>query len=243
MNTYFNVDEFIASDEQYNWTIEELAKLPIKWYGGADLSKMHDLTAAALVGEYEHEGKKIDITVTHAFFPIAAAKEKAEDDGIPLFGWKDDGWLTMSNTKTVLYDDIVRWFIKMRQLGFNIRSVGFDRKFGREFVMKMKKNKFRMKDQPQFFWKKSEGFRRIEMKVKNKEFYYAHSEAFEYCVGNVRAIEKTDDMIQYEKADGDGGTQRIDIFDATVFATVQMLEEKDNNNSEKAKSFFGLKGE
>lgn len=243
LNTYFNVDEFIASDEQYNWTIEELAKLPIKWYGGADLSKMHDLTAASLVGEYEHEGKQIDITVTHAFFPIAAAKEKAEDDGIPLFGWKDDGWLTMSNTKTVLYDDVVKWFVKMRQLGFNIRSVGFDKKFGREFFMKMKQNKFRIKDQPQYFWKKSEGFRRIERKVKNKEFYYVHSEAFEYCVGNVRAIEKTDDMIQYEKVDGDGGTQRIDIFDATVFATVQMLEEKDNNNSEKAKSFFGLKGE
>lgn len=242
MNTYFNVDEFIASDEQYNWTIEELAKLPIKWYGGADLSKMHDLTAAALVGEYEHDGKKIDIAITHAFFPIASAKEKAEDDGIPLFGWKDDGWLTMSNTKTVLYDDVVKWFIQMRQLGFNIRSVGFDRKFGREFVSKMKKNKFRMVDQPQYFWKKSEGFRRIEMKVKNKEFYYAHSEAFEYCVGNVRAIEKTDDMIQYEKADGDGGTQRIDIFDATVFATVQMLEESDNK-ANRAKGFFGLKGD
>lgn len=242
MNTYFNVDEFIASDEQYNWAIEELAKLPIKWYGGADLSKMHDLTAAALVGEYEHDGKKIDIAITHAFFPIASAKEKAEDDGIPLFGWKDDGWLTMSNTKTVLYDDVVKWFIQMRQLGFNIRSVGFDRKFGREFVSKMKKNKFRMVDQPQYFWKKSEGFRRIEMKVKNKEFYYAHSEAFEYCVGNVRAIEKTDDMIQYEKADGDGGTQRIDIFDATVFATVQMLEESDSKAS-RAKDFFGLKGD
>lgn len=242
MNTYFNVDEFIASDEQYNWSIEELAKLPIKWYGGADLSKMHDLTATALVGEYEHDGKKIDIAVTHAFFPIAAAKEKAEDDGIPLFGWKDDGWLTMSNTKTVLYDDVVKWFIQMRQLGFNIRSVGFDRKFGREFVSKMKKNKFRMVDQPQYFWKKSEGFRRIEMKVKNKEFYYAHSEAFEYCVGNVRAIEKTDDMIQYEKADGDGGTQRIDIFDATVFATVQMLEESDSK-ANRAKDFFGLKGD
>lgn len=242
LNTYFNVDEFIASDEQYNWTIEELAQLPIKWYGGADLSKMHDLTAASLVGEYEHEGKQIDITVTHAFFPIAAAKEKAEDDGIPLFGWKDDGWLTMSNTKTVLYDDIVKWFVKMRQLGFNIRSVGFDKKFGREFFMKMKQNKFRIKDQPQYFWKKSEGFRRIERKVKNKEFYYVHSEAFEYCVGNVRAIEKTDDMIQYEKADGDGGTQRIDLFDATVFATVQMLEESDSKANH-AKDFFGLKGD
>ena len=108
--------------------------------------------------------------------------------------------------------------------------------------MKMKQNKFRIKDQPQYFWKKSEGFRRIERKVKNKEFYYVHSEAFEYCVGNVRAIEKTDDMIQYEKADGDGGTQRIDLFDATVFATVQMLEESDNKAS-RAKDFFGLKGD
>ena len=62
------------------------------------------------------------------------------------------------------------------------------------------------------------------------------------CVGNVRAIEKTDDMIQYEKADGDGGTQRIDIFDATVFATVQMLQEIDSK-ANRAKDFFGVKGD
>src|SRR5699024_8079977 len=52
MNAYFNIDEFIASDSKYNWTIEDLAKLPIEWYGGADLSKMHDLTATALYGTY-----------------------------------------------------------------------------------------------------------------------------------------------------------------------------------------------
>ena len=232
LRAYFDIDEFVNSDKEYNWTLEELAKLPIKWYGGADLSKMHDLTAAALYGNH----KGVDICIVHAFFPVVAAHLKAEEDGIPLFWWKDEGWLTMSNTKTVLYDDIVKWFISMRAKGFKIKLVGFDKKFGREFFTKMKLAKFKIIDQPQYFYVKSEGFRRIEFKVKNKKFYYLHSAAYEYCVQNVRAIEKTDDMIQYEKLDGDGGVKRIDLFDASVFGCCQML--KDSEKQNEAKGWF-----
>lgn len=223
MNAYFNPDEFIASDSCYDWSLEELARLPIRWYGGADLSRLHDLTAAALYGVYHDGEKDVDICITHAFFPRINAQKKANDDGLPLFGWQSDGWLTMSNTPTVLYDDIVKWFIKMREKGFKIAAVGMDRKFGREFLTKMKQARFKMIDQPQLFYLKSEGFRRIEFKVKNKEFYYLHSDAYEYCVSNVRAIEKVDDAVQYEKLDGDGGTARIDLFDASVFSCIQAL--------------------
>lgn len=218
IKAYFNVDEFKASDRKYNWTIDELAKLPITWFGGADLSKMHDLTAGALYGRY----KDVDITITHSWFPIVQATAKAEEDGIPLFGWKDDGWLTMCNTPTVNHSDIVNWFIEMKKKGFKIKKVGFDRKFSREFFLSMKKAGFKMVDQPQYFYKKSEGFRRIEKKAKDGNFYYLHSQAFEYCVQNVAAVEKTDDMIQYEKVMPE---QRIDIFDASVFASIQMLED------------------
>ncbi len=242
MKAYFNLDEFRRSDTRAgqklgimpSWNLEEklryLAKLPIKWYGGADLSKLHDLTAAALYGQYNG----IDIIIPHCWFPITAASEKANDDQIPLFGWADDGWLTLCNAPTNDHDSVVAWFIAMKKMGFKIHQVGHDRKFCREYYIGMKKAGFTIVDQPQYFYKKSEGFRHIETQAKNDHLYYLTAEPFEYCVSNVRAIEKTDDMIQYEKIQSE---RRIDVFDASVFACVRMLECLEKAG--RASSWFG----
>lgn len=229
LKTYFDMGVVRSSDECYNWTIEELAKLPITWYGGADLSKMHDLTGTALHGRY----KDVDISITHGFIPIVVAYQKAEEDNIPFFWWAENDWLTLCNSAVIDYEEPVKWFIKMRNLGFKIKWVGYDRRYSNEFVLKMKKAGFKTRDQSQRYVEKTEAFREVEKKYISKQFYYLHNKAYEYCVENVHAIEDSDDFVRFEKIEP---TQRIDLFDADIIATKQMLI--DIEKSQKASSWL-----
>ena len=231
MKAYFDIEDFRASDGQYTWTLEELAKLPIDWYGGADLSKIKDLTAACLYGNYDG----VDIIIPHAFFPVTQAAAKQDQDGIPLYEWLDEGWLTMCNGPTIIIQDVVNWFVEMRSRGFKIKQVGHDRKFaGEEYFPLMKRAHFAIIDQPQLYYLKSQGFRHIEKAAADGKLYYCHSTAYEYCIQNVKAQMGTDDAIQYDKI---SPQHRIDLFDASVFACIRMI--KNQEKRKKARAWFG----
>lgn len=240
---WFNIDEFTRSDNRYNFTQAQLANLVKNWYGGADLSKLHDLTAAALVGEIPAKQaatadwtprEDVLVIVPHCWFPVTAAAEKADKDSIPLFGWLDDGWLDMPNEPSMDPTEPVKQFKKWKNSGFNIKKVGHDRKFARKYYAAMKQAHFSVVDQPQLSIAKSEGLRYIEHKAKVGCLYFCHAEPFSYCVQNVRGQEKTDDVVIYDKVDPNS---RIDVFDASVFATIRMLV--DTGKAADAAAWFG----
>lgn len=230
MSSYFNMAEVQISDEAAHKdleaklgqpvTLEALAKLPVQWFGGADLSKMFDLTGACIYGRYE----EIDISITHGFIPVTQAKAKAEEDNIPFFWWEEQGWLTMTNSELVDYEEVVKWFKRMKEMGFKIKAVAFDKYNSRDFVRSMERQKFKMEEAGQQFWKKSEAFREIERKIKAKQFTYMQSKAFEYCISNVKANEDAEERVRFEKV---GDNFRIDLFDATVVAVKQAIIARD----------------
>lgn len=230
---WFDIEEFRRSDARYNWQLPELARLVKNWFGGADLSKLHDLTAAVIAGEIPAAKaacpnwtppEDVLVLVPHCWFPITVAAEKANQDNIPLFGWQEDGWLEMPNEPSMDPTEPVKQFKRWRDDGFNIKKVGHDRKFARKYYTAMKAAGFSVVDQPQLYLQKSEGFRYIEHKAKIGCLYYLHAEPYEYCVSNVRAQEKVDDAVQYDKL---SPTSRIDVFDASVFATIRLLIDAD----------------
>ena len=119
----------------------------------------------------------------------------------------------------------------MKHMGFKIKWTGYDRRYAREFTLKMKKAGFKIRDQKQLYVEKTEAFRMIENKIILGKFYYLHSAAYEYCISNVKAIEDSDEFVRFQKV---MPTQRIDLFDASVIAGKQLLINGEKSQSASA---------
>ena len=232
--TFFDIDEFKYSDSLYDWSIDDLLKLNLNWYGYADLSVLHDLSASGLYANYKYKEKDengnkitkdIDIVISQAYFPLPLAIAKAQESNMPLQEWQEEGWATLSQTDVVQPSDITGWFVVMKKMGFKIKQVNFDKKSATEFAITMRAEKFKLKDASQLPSIKTIGIRRIENKVKNGEFYYLHNRSYEYCVSNVRAEELYNGWLRMRKI---SKNMKIDLFDASTFGAVAMLEDMES---------------
>ena len=113
----------------------------------------------------------------------------------------------------------------MRDKGFKIIQVGTDPRFSDDFYPLMDKAHIPHVDVSQRYANRTIGARRIENKIKNKKFYFCHSGAYFYCIRNVKFIERPDDSVIIDKVHE---KSRIDLFDASVNACVEMVKNRKN---------------
>lgn len=215
--TEFQPQKFIVSDMEYGWTLEELAALPITWYGGFDVSLYDDLMAAALYGEYGDIG----IIIPHAWCPQSEKITKTTVQNMDLYRWEEEGWFTFckGETNDPLY--IVDFFKSMREKGFSIAEIGFDTRYVTPEVKgELTRAGFDIIREKQFTSHLSLGFRHLEEKAYNHKIYYLHSELYEYCLNNLMVTTKRGNEVYYEKVDKNS---KIDAFDASIFAAVRKM--------------------
>jgi phage terminase large subunit-like protein len=73
---------------------------------------------------------------------------------------------------------------------------------------------------------KSESFREIERKIKEK-FTYLNNKAFEYFISNVRGQTDSEERVRYDKV---SPNFHINLFDSTVMAVKQAIIARDKKN-------------
>ena len=177
--------------------------------GGADLSKLHDLTAAAIVGEIPAAkaanedwtpSEDVLVIVPHASFRAHGGGEKQQMwiTSRSSAGRTTAG-LDMPNESSMDPTGAGEAIQEMVERGLRIRKVGYDRKFARPLLHGDEKRRATVVDQPQSsISRKARASKYLSNKMKNRLPVLLRCEPFEYCVGNIRACEKVDDAVQYE---------------------------------------------
>lgn len=236
---YFSTDQVIASNDRHApATIEQIVnrpngKRPV-WFGACDMSKVGDLTAAVLYTSvpytYRDREKNIivedqlDVCLCHAFIPQRTIEDKINKSRMPIYAWEKTGDITIINEPTISKDIVANWFATMRdKYGLVVDTIVYDPAYGTHFDKFMKKRKFNTYPMRQTALVKSEGFRHIESKILNKNFYYFSNGAFEYCIANVAVKENlsSNNLINYEKISNE---MKMDVFDAAVMAAKAQIE-------------------
>ncbi|MEA3445946.1 MAG: terminase TerL endonuclease subunit, partial [Bacteroidota bacterium] len=107
-----------------NFDINDNKLKDLTWYGGVDLSNRLDLTSVSLVAFDADENLYI---LNKSFIPEAQIINKEKYDRMKVLSWKEAGYLNICAGNSVDYEYVHQFFNHYRNIGVNIRFIGFDR--------------------------------------------------------------------------------------------------------------------
>lgn len=192
-------------------------------YGGFDLSKSEDFTAAAIV--YDLPDGDLGIR-QHTWVPEDKIKRGNGREEKDWQEWQRQGWLTITPGHYVKYEYVLDWFRQMRS-AYEIRGIGYDPYNAPELVKALQSEGFYTREIIQGPRTLNAPMKSLKELLLDGAVQWGHDECFAWYLRNVRMragffdLEKENWMPtkkdRYKKIDG---------FMASINSYTLMLEQR-----------------
>ena len=226
-NIFLNADRrhfdyHLFKENTGKFDVKKLTELT--WYGGVDLSNRLDLTSVSLVAFGEED--KLFI-INNSFIPEMQINNKEKYDRMKVLSWRKEGWLEICAGNSVDYDYVHKFFDHYRDIGLNIRFVGFDRWGAATISEVMEEDGYKCFDIPQGAITFSNPMREFEILMLDKKIYHNNNDLLSWAIGNIIAVKDANDNIRPDKSKS---TERIDPFIATLNALYLAIKFKNKED-------------
>lgn len=199
---------------------------PYPLYVGLDLSMTTDLTSIGLVftlpnGEFAVK--------QHSFMPEDKLQERIKTDRAPFDLWEKQGYLTTTPGSVVDYSYIEQYLVDLREQGYDVREIDYDKWNASYFAQRMEILGFEMVEIPQILQHLSVPTKDFRKNVYSKNILHFNDPLLQWAVGNAVQKMTAQENIMLDKKKS---IERIDPIAAVIngFARAMNREANDRSN-------------
>lgn len=207
-----------AKDNGYmqmnKWKLCESELIDLKSYPvwiGLDLSATTDLTSLGFIFKV---GDKFAIK-QHSFMPEDKLYERINSDNVPFDLWEQQGYLTTTPGSVVDYSYVLSHLLKMRDEGYDIQEINYDKWNATHFVQELDAEGFTMVEIPQSIRHLSGPTKAFRENVYGKKVMQFADPLLSWAVGNAVQKQDAQENIMLDKSKS---TERIDPIAAVINA-------------------------
>lgn len=184
--------------------------MPYPVFLGLDLSSTTDLTSIGMT--FQLPNRKF-IVQQHSFMPEDKLQERMNTDNVRFDLWRDQGYLTTTPGSVVDYSYVEQHIIDMREQGYNIVEIDFDKWNATHLIQILENHGFTMVEIPQFLRHLSFPTKEFRSAVYRKNVQHFGDPLLHWALSN--AITKTDAQ-ENIMLDKDKSIERIDPAAAVI---------------------------
>lgn len=197
------------------WKVAYIQRFDLKRYPlyiGLDLSSTTDLTSIGKV--FQLPDRKF-IAKQHSFIPEEKLQERINTDNVRFDLWRDQGYLTTTPGSVVDYSYVEQHIVDMRDQGYNIIEIDFDKWNATHLVQILENLGFTMVEIPQMIRHLTSATKEFRSGVYRKDIQHFGDPLLHWALSNAVTRSDAQENIMLDKSKS---VERIDPAAAVINA-------------------------